>query len=280
MWELDYKESWALKNWCFWTVVLEKTLESPLNCKEIKPVHPKGNQSWIFIWRNDAEAETPILWPPDAKNWLIWKDPDAEEDWGRRRRGRQRMRWLDGITDLMDMSLSKLQELVMDREAWLQSMGQQGHDWATELNWIAMSINRVVNKPLHDAWKLLDLSSAKSWSESSLPKKDQNGSSLIFWTFLSLKKTIISLKISEVIFSVSWTSIGVHQFILGGLYKKKLLILKLSSEMYFLHKKCISKPHIILFMMTPWRNSRLISLPRTDIILLSSQFLSYILWTI
>ena len=80
-WELDYKESWAQKNWCFWTVVLEKTLESPLNCKEIQPVHPKGNQSWIFIVGICAEAETPILWPPDAKNWLIGKDPDAGKDW-------------------------------------------------------------------------------------------------------------------------------------------------------------------------------------------------------
>ena len=81
MWELDYKESWVLKNWCFLTGVLEKTLESPLDCKEIQPVHPKGNQSWIFIRRTDAEAETPILWPPDAKNWLIGKDPDAGKDW-------------------------------------------------------------------------------------------------------------------------------------------------------------------------------------------------------
>ena len=81
MWELDYKESWAAKNWCFWTVVLEKTLESPLNCKEIQPVHPKGDQSCIVIGRTDAEAETPLLWPPDAKNWLIWKDPDAGKDW-------------------------------------------------------------------------------------------------------------------------------------------------------------------------------------------------------
>ena len=80
MWELDYKESWAPKNWCFWTVVLEKTLESPLDCKEIQPVNPKGNQSWIFIGRTDVEAETPILWPPDAKSWLIWKD-DAGRDW-------------------------------------------------------------------------------------------------------------------------------------------------------------------------------------------------------
>ena len=81
MLELDYKESWALKNWCFWTVVLEKTLESPLDCMEIQLVHPKGNQSWMFIGRTDVEAETPILWPPDAKNWLIWKDPDAGKDW-------------------------------------------------------------------------------------------------------------------------------------------------------------------------------------------------------
>ena len=81
MWELDYKESWVPTNWCFWTVVLEKTLESPLDCKEIKPVHPKGNQPWIFIGRTDAEAETPILWPPDGKNWLIVKDPDAGKDW-------------------------------------------------------------------------------------------------------------------------------------------------------------------------------------------------------
>ena len=81
MWELDYKESWVVKNWCFWTVVLDKTLESPLDCKEIQPVHPQGNQFWIFIGRTDAEAETPILWPPDAKNWLNGKDPDAGKDW-------------------------------------------------------------------------------------------------------------------------------------------------------------------------------------------------------
>ena len=87
MWELDYKESWALKNWCFWTVVLEKTPESPLDCKEIQPVHPKGNQSWVFIGRTDVEAETPILWPPDAKSWLIWKDPDAGKDWGQEEKG-------------------------------------------------------------------------------------------------------------------------------------------------------------------------------------------------
>ena len=87
MWELDYKESWVPKNWCFWTVVLKKTLESPLDCKEIQPVHPKGNQSLIFIERTDAEAETPIFWPPDAKSWLIWKDPAAGKDWRREEKG-------------------------------------------------------------------------------------------------------------------------------------------------------------------------------------------------
>ena len=87
MWKLDNKESWVPKNWCFWTVVLEKTLESPLDCKEIQPVHPKGDQSWVFSGRNDAEAETPILWPPDAKSWLFGKDPDAGRDWGQEEKG-------------------------------------------------------------------------------------------------------------------------------------------------------------------------------------------------
>ena len=87
MWELDYKESWAQKNWCFGTVVLEKILESPLDCKEIQPVHPKGNQSWILIGRIDVEAETLILWPPDVKNWLIWKDPDGGKDWRQEEKG-------------------------------------------------------------------------------------------------------------------------------------------------------------------------------------------------
>ena len=87
MWELDHKESWVLKNWCFWTLLLEKTLESPLDCKEIKPVNPKGNWPWIFIGRTDAEAEALILWPPDAKNWLIGKDPDTGKDWRQEEKG-------------------------------------------------------------------------------------------------------------------------------------------------------------------------------------------------
>ena len=123
-------------NWCFWTVVLEKTLESPLDCREIQPVHPKGDQSWVFFGRTDAKAETPVLWPPHAKSWLIGKDSDAGRDWGQEERGRQRMmRWLDGFTDSMDMSLSELQVLVMDREAWRLAIHGVTKNWTWLRDW-------------------------------------------------------------------------------------------------------------------------------------------------
>ena len=139
MWELDNKKGWAPKKWCLQTVVLEKTLESPLDCKEIKPVNPKGNQSWIFTGRTDAEAEAPIFWPPDVKSRLIGKDPDAGKTEGRRRRGRLRTRWFDGITDSMDMSLSKLWDGDGQGSlAWCSPWGRKESDTTKWLNnrWI------------------------------------------------------------------------------------------------------------------------------------------------
>ena len=139
MWELDCEESWALKNWCFWTVVLEKTLESPLDCKEIQPVHSKGDQPWMFFGRNDDKAETPILWSPHAKSWLIGKDSEAGRDWGQEEKGTtedEMAGWhhrLDGCW----VWVNSVSWWWTGRPGVLQFMGSQrvGHDWATELNW-------------------------------------------------------------------------------------------------------------------------------------------------
>ena len=142
MWELDYKESRVLKNWCFWTVVLEKTLESPLDCEEIQSVHPKGNQSWIFIGRTDAEAETPIPWPPDAKNRLVGKDPDAGKDWSQEEKETTKgeiVEWHHRFYghEFEQAPSSSWWWTGRPRPDVLQSMRLQRvrHDWVTELNW-------------------------------------------------------------------------------------------------------------------------------------------------
>ena len=139
MWELDHKKGWAPKNWCFWPEVLEKTLESPLDFKEIQPVNPEGNQSWTFNGRTDAEAETPILWPPDAKSWPIGKDTDPGKDWRQEEKGttEDKMVGLGLLTQWTWVWTSFGSWWWTWRPGMLQSLGSQGvgHDWATELNW-------------------------------------------------------------------------------------------------------------------------------------------------
>ena len=139
-WKLDCEESWAPKNWCFWTVVLEKTPESPLDCKEIQPVHPKRDQTWVFFVRTDAKAETPILWPPHAKSWPIWKDSDAGRDWGQEEKGTtedEMAGWMASPTRWTWVWVNSGSWWWTGRPGVLQFMGSQRvrHDWATELNW-------------------------------------------------------------------------------------------------------------------------------------------------
>ena len=129
MWELDYKESWAPKNWCFWTVVLEKTLQSPLDSMEIKPVNPKGNQPWILIGRAGAEAEAPIFWPPDVKSWLIRKDPDSGKDWGQEQKGATADEMAGWHHQLNGPESEKTRETVKDGEAWLAAVRGAAGRW-------------------------------------------------------------------------------------------------------------------------------------------------------
>ena len=151
MWELDHKESSVWKNWCFWTVVLEKTLERPLDCKEIKPIQPKGNQSWLFIGRTNAEVETPIFWPPDATNWLIWKDPVAGKDWRQEENGTTGWDvWMASPTQWTWVWVNSGSWWWTGRPGVLWFMGSQRirHDWVTELNWIIskICISLIINK--------------------------------------------------------------------------------------------------------------------------------------
>ena len=144
--ELDYKESWVPKNWRFWTVVFEKILQSPLDCKEIQPVHSKGDQSWVFIGRTDVEAETPILWPPDVKSWLIWKDPDAGKDWGQEEKGTTEDKlagwhhWLNGHGFGWTLGVGDGQGGLACCSSWDCRVE---HDWATELNWLTSRRYRI-----------------------------------------------------------------------------------------------------------------------------------------
>ena len=162
MWELAYQESRAPKNWCFWTVVLEKTLESPMQCKEIQPVHPKGNQSWIFIGRTDAE--TPILWPPDAKNWLIGKDPAAGKDWSQKEKGTTEdemigwHHWLDGHEFEQHSGAGDGQRSLACCSPW----GHKELDWATELNWMTYLLVLLLMEPIY--FKYITLKIVKTLS--------------------------------------------------------------------------------------------------------------------
>ena len=147
MWELDYKENWVLKNWCFWTTVLEKTLESPLDWKEIQPVNPKGNQSWIFLGRTDNEAETPILWPPGVKSWLIWKDSDAGRDWGQEEKGTTQdemvewHHWLNGHEFEQALGDGEGQEGLVCCSPW----GRKEPGTIERLNWTVQGMQYLKN---------------------------------------------------------------------------------------------------------------------------------------
>ena len=165
MWELDYKESWVQKDWRFWTVVLEKTLESPLDCKEIQPVHPKGDQSWVFSGRTDVEAETPILWPPHAMSWVIGKDPDAGKDWGQEEKGMTEDEMV-GLHHRLNGHGFVWTLGVVDGQGGLACCGSWGRkesDTTEGLNWTEQSNSKTNNPPLHDRMRKLFLAGNRMW---------------------------------------------------------------------------------------------------------------------
>ena len=183
MWELDYEESWTQKNWCFWTMVLEKTLESPLDCKEIQTVHPKGDQSWVFVGRTDVEAETPILWPPDAKGWLIGKDPDAGKDWGQEEKGMtvdemaRWHHWLNGYGFGWTLGVGVWQGGLVCCSPW----GHKESDTTEWLNWTQLNWGWEEKIHYKGAWgkfwsdgNILDLSCGGSYTTKHICQNSQN----------------------------------------------------------------------------------------------------------
>ena len=223
MWELDYKESWALKNWCFWTVVLEKTLESPLDFKEIQPVHPKGDQSWRFIGRTDAEAETLILWLPDVKNWLLGKDPDAGKYWKQKEKGTTEDEmvawhyWLDGHEFEQAPGVGEGQGGLACCSLWFCRVI---HDWATELNLTSMgSLSLLLSNHPH----LLPPDGRPSaYPECTIQgwwvSRNQILASVLFWPCTNHPNTIFWAHLQRGK-SKNWNSTNVtllHSYLLGS----------------------------------------------------------------